>query len=262
MLNFLLGLAIALYFILSSSSHFTTPPQSHRTWRLLSLPFFFLASLMWYKGFRGFCPILFLRSSRQLRPWELERLTDDNEAQAFFIQLSEQHNANSSYPDSQLRSPDTHSQFTKAGGDGHEAPLTPISPVDSQSDKAKARIAPFLECSSADFDIFPCTGPELKSASVPSSHRQINPRLAPLVSSRARRDTERCAASLMSSVDHGSFHRPPVFGPARVVEDERIRKVHLHLWWSLVRFGLICTSVLGSIIVAVPGRPVDSLTSF
>lgn len=254
--NLFVGLAITLYFVLSPSPRFTTPPQIHRAWRLLALPFFLLASMMWYKGFKGFCPILFLRSSRQLRPWELQRLTDDSEAQTFVIQttLSEKHDTSSSPSISNLhsRSPDARLQPSSAGVDSNGVPPSPISPVESQSEKSKARIAPFLECST-DFEVFPYPGPqsESNSLSVSSPQRHLHPRL-PASSSRSSREYGRNGLDSDGDNHRASFRRPPIFGPSRVVEDERIRMVHWHLWWSLVRFGLVCTVTLGGIIVAVP----------
>ncbi|KAL5527843.1 hypothetical protein ACEPAG_6644 [Sanghuangporus baumii] len=216
---FLLVVAIALLFILSSSERFVVPPQSHRAWRLFSVPCFLLSSMMWYKGFRGFCPILFLRSSRQLRPWELEQMIDDKEVQAYCISLSK--------------------EPLSGVGDTNKIPLTPITSSSFMSNNA--RIAPFLDAmdnngtkeNGIESDVLSMSAyPHRDSATKERDHDYTNEQS----SQRARNE----------------YQRPPIFGPGRVVEDKRIRAVHIHLWWSLVRFGLFWATVSAAVVLAVP----------
>ncbi|KAL5487589.1 hypothetical protein ACEPAI_5697 [Sanghuangporus weigelae] len=216
---FLLGVAIALLFILSSSERFVVPPQSHRVWRLFNVPCSLLSSMMWYKGFRGFCPILFLRSSRQLRPWELEQMIDDKEAQAYCISLSK--------------------EPASGAGDTNKVPLTPITPSSFMSNNA--RIAPFLDAMDSngtkengiESDVLSMSAyPHRDSATKERDHDYTNEQFGP----RAR----------------NGYQRPPIFGPGRVVEDKRIHAVHIHLWWSLVRFGLFWATVSAAVVLAVP----------
>ncbi|KAH8118759.1 hypothetical protein DFH11DRAFT_1740710 [Phellopilus nigrolimitatus] len=212
---FLAGLALALWFILSPAHNLRVPPQSHRAWRLCSVPFFLLSSMMWYKGFRGFCPLLWLRSSTQLRAWELEPMGYDKDAQAFCAALAS----------------------SEKIGNADKLPLTPVSmtsPVSCTS--PNSRIAPFLA-----EDVVPdkSSAPALSSAVSAAS------------GSGSDSDNGRSKDKNASRVRSG-FHRPPIFGPGRVVEDARIRAVHTHLLFELMRFGLFWAAVSAAIVVSVP----------
>ncbi|KAI5117863.1 hypothetical protein M0805_006566 [Coniferiporia weirii] len=219
---FLLGVALALLFTLSPSRHLVVPPESHRAWRLFSVLCFMLASMMWYKAYRGFCPILFLRSSTQLRVWELESMADDEEAQAYCANLSpegsEKQNGSSGLPSTANSSPTSAS--------------APIS-----------RIAPFLE------DVVEHEkdgGAHVVESSPPLSSASSTSGNSPSSTSGSGSDSQVCART------SNRFQRPPIFGPDRIVEDARIRKVHLSLIFSLMRFGLFWAAVSAAIVESVP----------
>lgn len=141
---------------------------------------------------------MWLRSSTQLRVWELESLADDEEAQTYVSEIGK-----TSSPEQR-----------------------PYSSPSSAS--PTTRIAPFL-----DFD-----DPDQKSTSeTVSSSNEVHT----LEDMRRRHASSGMNAQFRSR--RGRFSRPPIFGPDRVVEDPRIRKVHRSLLLALIRFGVFWTTV-------------------
>ena len=133
-------------------------------------------------------------------------MADDREAQACCVSLS--------------------NETTREAGKTDNLSPSPITPSSYMSDTA--RIAPFLY--EMDLD-----------ASKERSRNETG-----MLTASASRSTEnssrervhgRLNQQFRSRAGNG-YPRPPIFGPGRVVEDKRIRAVHMHLWWSLVRFGL------------------------
>ncbi|KAG8863828.1 hypothetical protein FRB96_007665 [Tulasnella sp. 330] len=49
------------------------------------------------------------------------------------------------------------------------------------------------------------------------------------------------------------FLRPPVFGPERIVADERIRKYHEHILTNIIWAGVLYTSIFTAVILSLPG---------
>ncbi|THH05089.1 hypothetical protein EW145_g5055 [Phellinidium pouzarii] len=216
--TFLVGLALVLWIIFSPSHLLTVPPEFHRAWRLVSVPFFLLASMMWYKGFRGFCPILFLRSSTQLRVWELEAMADDDEAQQYCSYIAKDRKEVNGVP---------------------STPTNMTSPI--------SRIAPFL-----DDGVPKQHGADVPIDSSPSETSGDSDTTSDSEGQNAR--AARCDDTWSRAHVGRRFRRPPIFGPDHVVEDARIRSVHMNLWWSLVRFGLFWATVSAAIVVSVPSR--------
>lgn len=140
-------------------------------------------------------------------------MSDDNEAQKYCISIAKETSVKLE--------------------DSQELPLTPISPKSSSS--PLSHIAPFLEDgytikeeeethnkdAQSDLSSMNATGSSVRQARLNEQFR-----------SRAR----------------NGFHRPPIFGPACVVEDSRIRAVHLHLLWSLLGFGLFWAVVSSAVL--------------
>ncbi|KAH8118757.1 hypothetical protein DFH11DRAFT_697950 [Phellopilus nigrolimitatus] len=219
LLTFLGGLALALWFILSPAHSLRVPAQSHRAWRLFSVPLFLSSGMLWYKGFRGLCPLVWFCSSTQLRAWELERMGDDEEAQAYCATLA---------PSKKVENTDG-------------LPLTPVSTVSPIScTPLNSRIAPFL---GEDVPVNNSPPAALFSTVSAASGSGIE--------SENSRSKGKDFVHVPSRARNG-FHRPPIFGPERVIEDARIRAVHTHLFLELMRFGLFWAAVFTAIVVSVP----------
>ena len=205
LIDVLIGLGLAFLIIMSPTRMLSVPSQSHRAWRLLAVPFAWLGIMQMYAGYRGFCQQIFYRGSMQLRVWELVALEDDSEAQAYVAALSQE------------TLPKEKKELENF------VPETPVSPIE--------QIAPFLLES----------GTEKESTDPPTNAKY------PPFPSTFRRNTTFSAFSVDEkneksgivdkNLQSRTFKRPPIFGPERIVEDERISAVHKQIWHDLLLFG-------------------------
>ncbi|WRT65573.1 uncharacterized protein IL334_002518 [Kwoniella shivajii] len=71
--DFGLGAVIYILLTLLLPDH----PFKHRAWRLFSIVFATFGAMQFYSAYRGFCTQVWGRSHRQVRPWEMDELDDE-----------------------------------------------------------------------------------------------------------------------------------------------------------------------------------------
>ncbi|KZP02886.1 hypothetical protein FIBSPDRAFT_969521 [Athelia psychrophila] len=74
----LILISITIAIILITCVH--TPPNSHRAWRLFALPWWQIGCMSILSSFRGYCSQIARRGNVQIRSWELQEHSSDEES--------------------------------------------------------------------------------------------------------------------------------------------------------------------------------------
>lgn len=196
-----------------------------RAVRLASLPFATAGAMVTYSAWRGFCSEVFSRGSTQLKTWEME---DIGTAGIVLRKIK----AKSEEPQRPPTTADSKKAIAPFEFDTHSLRRGSVSSMDSITAKLATQ-APALPPATHEIAFV-----RAAKASTPSP-RYVHP--APL-----------CSDSADISC---SYKKPPVFGPERIVQDERIRQFHLDVLNDILWFGVWYALVFAIVVASVPGLP-------
>ncbi|KZV87370.1 hypothetical protein EXIGLDRAFT_840062 [Exidia glandulosa HHB12029] len=254
----LISFAIALSTILAIPDH----RFADRAWRTFAIPFWLMGSNVMYATFSGICPYtVFHGGGAQLHAWELEEADDQTRAcirggGVIHVSLPPL--------------PPSVASFSMSAAAG-PVPSAKVSTSTSASSAQSLHTSHASTSTLASFtpsDIFrdgkypapPPPVPPLPAAYVTSSPARTVEPLSP--AQQIRIDLQapspentlspRSPQTQFNAASAG-FRRRPIFGPHRVVQDQRIRAVHYSTVIQSVLASFLSTLVFCSVLYTVPG---------
>ncbi|KAG9006617.1 hypothetical protein FRB94_000543 [Tulasnella sp. JGI-2019a] len=257
-------------------------PHHHpmlRAVRLVATPFAFFGSISFYTAWRGFCSQIYGRSRMQLKAWEMEDPSEVGVKMRKTRTGREKTRSQRRAREQAAVSDGTGEEDDKKGRtideDAKHIELVQeldISSYHQNIPNDATIIAPFtLSRSPSSLDFHGEISPDDERGYTTVNESWSAQRKSVTIdvsSARATLDQRRQAApgagneptheivftrpKRTAMVDMG-YQRPPVFGPERVVVDERIRKYHEEVLTNVVWAAVIYTSIFTAVVLSIPG---------
>ncbi|KAG8950938.1 hypothetical protein FRC04_007002 [Tulasnella sp. 424] len=219
---------------------FWKPFPIRRGARLAGMPFATAGACQLYNAYIGFCSEVFGRGATQLKPWELD---DPEEAGVEWRETGQ---------------PST-SKKGAGADDGSNARDEAFELQDPPTSKKKKQdleaIAPF------DLDIVPSLSAASSGGGSRSDPIQLNDAaedsstaiiLDPNTFNSPRPTHEVAFVNPKPRSSEARYTRPPVFGPERVVLDERIRQYHLDVLHDTFMVAIWYCLIYTAVVLAIP----------
>ncbi|KAG8905270.1 hypothetical protein FRB99_000340 [Tulasnella sp. 403] len=261
--------------------------------RLASVPFATMGAMQLYSAWRGFCSEVFGRGHTQLKAWEMEdpaeagvemrkRKERADDAAPWMrgppaVRLEDSdHSSNGSHrrreKDVEDRPPTTPTRSTKkppvddldliapfefSNSRSEAIPLDTLSsPIPSTSYANQARPIALDETLLSDS---PPSSPETRTQKTSNPPIRVTLDASPAVQESGATATRPVPTHEIVLVKprrrkaEDGYARPPVFGPERVILDERIKRYHAALLLDMIWFGFWYTVAFTAIVISVPG---------
>lgn len=224
-----LGISLLIYLVLTFMLDRHNVGQ--RAWRLFSLPFACFGAMQTYSAWRGFCTQVWGRASRQVHPWEM----DEDEASA--TPPTEQA-VTATGLERASRSSRQIDSFGRVDDKDASSPSTPtsaapvLSGLSRRYDSTDANSKGLPKAS----DVFPIADVEDAPAAAPVRPTQQ------LMQGFRRRKAPRSVP----------YKRPPIFGPERLILDDRVVRLHKQVVRDILIIGAVWAVVWLILCLAVP----------
>ncbi|KIO25019.1 hypothetical protein M407DRAFT_8655 [Tulasnella calospora MUT 4182] len=239
----LIGFTISIVLIVFVPAyHHNQPFPIRRGARLAGMPFATAGACQLYNAYIGFCSEVFGRGSTQLKSWEL----DDPEEVG--VEWRETGARSSSSALKKGSGP--------AGGSGNaeEAFELQDPPMSKKKKQDLEAIVPF------DLDIVPSLSASSSGAGSRSNAVRLNDEdsstaiiLDPATFDSPGPTHEVAFVTPRAKSAKARYTRPPVFGPERVVLDERIRQYHLDVLHDTFMVAIWYCLIYTAVVLAIPG---------